>query len=408
MEQNLEKYAELILKKGINIVSGEPLLILAPIESIDFVRRLVRHANQMGVTDIDYILIDHELVKSQLLALTPEEIRNCALFDRSKMDICAKKGGSVICLKGADPDGMDGVPTDKMVASQKRMLETEAYAREKRKTYEMPWTIVAVATEKWAQKVFPDIDNPVEKLWDVIFKCTLVDQDDPLAAWDEKSEKSMARYQKMNALHLRTLHYTNALGTDLTVTLPEGYRFTGAKEYSPTHKRELLVNIPTEEIFCSPHYLGTSGIVYSTKPLVHQGTVIENFYFRFEKGKVVEYDAEKGREALESIFEVDENAKYLGEVALVDYDSPISNSKILFYTTLFDENASCHLALGSGFPTTIEGGTTMDIDQLQEAGVNHSDAHVDFMIGSEDLTIVGTDEEGREHLIFKDGNFALL
>ena len=202
------------------------------------------------------------------------------------------------------------------------------------------------------------------------------------------------------------MHYTNKLGTDLWVELPTNSIWEGACSKMPNKERYLLVNIPTEEIFTSPHYKGTNGIVYSSKPLVYGGNVIDQFYIEFKEGKVINYHAEKGEEILKNIIELDENSKYLGEIALVEYDSPISNSKVLFYTTLYDENASCHLALGDGFPLTIEGGAHLNKEELLKRGINQSDIHVDFMIGTADLQITGIDEKGKEHLVFTNGNFA--
>lgn len=407
MEKELKKYAELLLKKGVNIKPNQPLLIIGPMESIEFTRLLTEIAYQMGVVDIDYIFEDKMLEKITLLRLSEENIMKSILFDRSKIEECCKKNGAVIFLEGSSPDAYEGVPTSKMEAARKIMRISQPTAKEKRSKYEMPWLIAAVATPKWAKTVFPDEEDSLNKLWDAIFKCCLVYENDPISAWDKKISVAEKQKDILNKLHLTELHYENNLGTDLTVTLPEQSIWEGAASYMPKENRQIVVNIPTEEIFTSPDYHGTNGIVYASKPLVYQGNLIDKFNITFKDGKAVEVHAEQGEDLLKSIINNDPQASYLGELALVEYDSPISNSNVLFYTTLYDENAACHIALGDGFPLTIENGETMSKEELMKLGINKSDIHVDFMIGTKDLKITGKDKEGKEYTIFEDGNFKI-
>lgn len=402
--KQLETYAELILKKGINIKPNQPLLVIAPIEAIDFVRILARKAYEFGVNDLDFIWEDPILQHDQLVAYDPDQIENSPFFDRTKLEEFGNKKGAVIFLEGPDPDAFQDIPSIKLEASRKASIQTQPTARKKRLTYEFPWVIVAVATTAWAEKLFPKEKNGKEKLWNLIFDCCLINEKDPLAAWNKKNKESEQQKERLNQLHLKTLHYTNSLGTDLTIELNPDTLWEGALSLTPDG-RELLVNIPTEEIFTTPNYQKTNGIVFSSKPLVYEGNIIDEFSLTFENGKVVEVKAKKGEEILKSILKTDQQACYLGEAALVPYDSPISNSKVLFYTTLYDENAACHLALGDGFPTTIPGGDKLTKEELLKRGINQSDVHVDFMIGTKDLKIVGTDFDGVEHLIFEDGNF---
>lgn len=404
MQEKLEKYAELILKKGVNIQKDQPLLIIAPIESIPFVRILAKRAYELQVRDIDFCWEDPVLEHDQLCVYDEQEILRSRLFQRDQLEECCKKGGAVIFLEGPDPDALKDIQSSKIAAATKARLLSQPTARKKRSTYEFPWVIAAVVTENWAEKLFPEESDRSTKLWNLIFDCCLIHEDDPLVAWDQKAKRTEQQKEWLNQLHLKTIHYQNSLGTDLTVTLNEDSIWEGALSQTP-NGRELLVNIPSEEVFTSPNYHETSGIVFSSKPLVYEGNIIDQFSLKFEKGKVVEVHAKEGEEILKGILATDPQASFLGEVALVEYDSPISNSQILFYTTLFDENAACHLALGSGFPTTIQGGEKLKKEELLKRGVNESDVHVDFMIGTKDLKITGTDFDGVEHCIFENGNF---
>jgi aminopeptidase len=248
-------------------------------------------------------------------------------------------------------------------------------------------------------------EEAMEALWNAIYHVTYVDTEDPIATWDKHRQSFEERVKILNEMKIKTLHYTNDLGTDLYVSMNKGYLFAGGGSYT-TDGVYSFPNMPTEEIFSSPDYLKTEGIVYASMPLNYNGSLVEDFYIRFKDGRAVEYDAKSGRDTLASIIESDEGAHYLGEVALVPYDSPIRETGILFYNTLFDENAACHLALGKGFPECIEGGYDMNFDQLKEKGVNNSVTHVDFMIGTKDLSITAITEDGEEKPIFINGCFA--
>jgi aminopeptidase len=269
------------------------------------------------------------------------------------------------------------------------------------------WCIVGAPSLKWANKVFPDMsdEEAMEALWNAIYHVTYVDTEDPIATWDKHRQSFEERVKILNEMKIKTLHYTNDLGTDLYVSMNKGYLFAGGGSYT-TDGVYSFPNMPTEEIFSSPDYLKTEGIVYASMPLNYNGSLVEDFYIRFKDGRAVEYDAKSGRDTLASIIESDEGAHYLGEVALVPYDSPIRETGILFYNTLFDENAACHLALGKGFSECIEGGYDMNFDQLKEKGVNNSVTHVDFMIGTKDLSITAITEDGEEKPIFINGCFA--
>ena len=403
----MNKYAELILKKGIQIQVNEPLLIVSSVEKIEFVRILTQTAYNMGIKKIDYLLEDDILKYKAYQNLSEEEISESPLFDKSKLKKCSDEGGCVIFLEGEDPDLMNDISPNKIATARKVGVKSQGDAKLKRSKYIMPWVIVAVPTKSWAEKVFPKASDPIAKLWEAIFKCCYIYEEDPLKTWEQKKERDAKRSAYLTQLKLKKLHYKNSLGTDFQIELNQGTIWEAASTWSPSKKRDLLVNIPTEEIFTSPNYKTANGIVYSSKPLIYNGNTIENFYLVFKDGKVVEYQAKKGEEILKSILETDDGSSYLGEIALVEYQSPIAQSEILFYTTLFDENASCHLALGDSFPLCIEGGAELDKQALLDRGMNQSETHVDFMIGTKDLSIVGEDANGKKYQIFENGNFVL-
>lgn len=405
MKDNFEKYAELLLFKGLNIKRSQPLVITSPIECIDFVRVVAKKAYEYGINDIYFDWSDSYLKRYQLMNLDMEDLESSPFWNKKIYDEYALKDGAFLMLSAEESDIFEGVDSEKIARTSYINRTSRPVYREKQGKYEVPWCIAMVSTDVSAKKVFPDLQNAKERLWEEIFKACLIDKKEPLKEWDKKIANSKSNVKKLNDLHLKKLHYTNSLGTDLYIELGEGHIWCGADEKMPDGT-PLLVNIPTEEIFTSPLRDKTEGIVYASKPLVYGGTLIDNFWIRFENGKVVDFDAEEGKEVLDSMINLDEGSCMLGEAALVEYDSPISNSGILFYNTLFDENAACHLALGNGFPSCYKDGVSMSSEELLEVGVNVSNEHTDFMIGTKDLKIVGTTIDDEEVTIFENGNFA--
>lgn len=406
MEDKFYKYACLLLDKGLNISKGQPLVITAPIESIEFIRVLSKCCLDRGVTDIYYDFFDDELKHQQLLYLSNDEISNSLFFNKKVYDLYSKKDGAFLMLVGEDPDIMSDVDSSKLDFSARISRTSRPLYKKRQATNDVAWCIASVSTYGWAKKVFCDSKDCVNRLWDLIFSICLIDSEDPIKEWDKKLSLSSWRCDLLNGLNVKTLHYTNSLGTDLYVGLSRGTKWCGAGEVMP-NGRMIVANIPTEEIFTSPNRLETNGIVYSSKPLVYNGFIIEDFWIKFEHGKVVDFDATRGKDILESIINGDDTSCYLGECALVPYDSPISNSGVIFYTTLFDENASCHLALGTGFPNTLDGTSGKSRNELISMGLNVSDVHVDFMIGTSDLRIEAVTYDGESVLIFNDGNFCI-
>ncbi len=277
-------------------------------------------------------------------------------------------------------------------------------------TNEVAWCIAAVPTKSWATKVFPDLSptQAMNKMWEMIYEACYVKEDnDPVQVWKEHIELLEARAKKLNEYQFKTLVYKNSLGTDLSIDLVKNHVWVAARSVQSRNGLYFVPNIPTQEIFTMPSKDGVNGVVFSSKPLSHNGIIINNFYLRFENGKVVEYHAEEGEEVLKQVIEFDEGASHLGEVALIPYDSPISNQGIVYQETLFDENASCHLALGQSFLENIVDGEKLGEDEVFNLGGNKSFMHVDFMIGTEDLEIDGIKEDGEVVKVFSKGNFAI-
>ena len=401
-----EIYADILLEDCLKIKKDEPLFIDAPIECYEFLRILVDKAYKLGVKDINLSVSDAYLKHSELQNLSLENLKQSGHWSGKVMDEYAKKNAAFLILKTEYPGLMSDIDPNILAELQLKITKESATFDEKRGKNELSWAIAAVATQDWADKVFPNEENNLTKLWQTIFDICLIKQEKPHQALKDKIAKSKKRAEKLNNLHLKTLKYQNSLGTDFTIDLPENYLFHNA-ELKLQDQRVVYVNIPSEEIYTSPSKFSAQGIVYASKPLIYNGQLIEDFYLEFKDGKVVDYHAKKGQKALENIINFDENSCYLGEVALVDMNSKIAATNLLFYTTLFDENASCHLALGQAFSDCILNGENMPLEKLESCGLNQSKAHVDFMIGTKDLKIIGIDYQGREIDIFKDGNCVL-
>lgn len=406
MKENFKKYAKLLLKRCLCLNYKRPLLVTAPIKAIEFMEVLTHEAYELGITDIYYDWYDDNLKHEQLIHLNAEELVKSPFWNKVIYDEYAKKDAAFLMLCSDDIDLMSDVPEEKITLTSRHNRNSRPLFRERQKIDEVPWCIALVPTLGYAKKVFPESLDPVSDMWDAIFKCCLIYDENPIESWDVKIKRNQSRCDLLNKYQFQFLHYTNSLGTDLTIELPKNHIWSGAGKENKDGL-PLIVNMPSEEVFTSPKYDGVNGVVYSARPLVYSGALINNFSFRFENGKVIEVKAESGQEILENMIKTDEGASYLGEVALVDYDSPISNTNIVFYETLYDENASCHLALGDSFPSCLGNGEEMTKEDLKSNGLNQSIVHTDFMVGTADLKIVGTTFNGEELIIFENGNFIL-
>lgn len=406
LEKQLDAYAEMLIKVGIQIKKNQPLVIRAPIEGRDVAVLAAKHAYLNGASDVHIIWSDDELTLMRYEYAPQEVLNNVPKYQKEMFRYYLDKGAGFLSFTGTDPDLLKAVdPKVLQAATMNRSKALEFYS-EAMMSDQNPWTVAGVATKSWAKKVYPELheDEAVEKLWEAIFDTSRV-TDDSVKTWEEHMNRVNSLAKKMTDYKFTSLHYRNSLGTDLVVELPKNHLWAGGGSETP-EGAPFVANIPTEEVFTLPHAEGVNGTVYATMPLAYNGNVIDKFYLRFENGSVVDYGAETGLDTLKHLLETDKGSKRLGEVALVPYDSPISNRNQLFYNTLFDENASCHLALGRAYPTCLKGTEAHSKDELKKLGVNDSLVHVDFMVGSKDMSIVGKTEEGQEIIIFKDGNWA--
>lgn len=408
LKDKLIKYAKLVVKAGLNVQKDQIVVIDAPVESVEFVRLITKEAYEVGAKEVVVKYNDEVVSRYKYEYLDKEEFKEVPKWFSEFRNNYAAKNAAFLTIHSNDPEGFKGIDPEKLALWSKNVSLACKPFYDSLDLGENTWCIIASSSLKWANKVYPDMSDSeaVEALWNAIFKAVKIDCDDPVARWNEDQINFEKRVNYLNALNLEKLHYTNSLGTDLTVELNDGYLFAGGGSFTKNGVY-FFANMPTEEIFTSPYYKGTNGVVYSSLPLNYNGNLIDEFKLVFKDGRIVDYDAKVGKDVLEQMISIDEGSRYLGEIALVPYDSPISNMKTLFYNTLFDENASCHLAIGKGFSECIKDGLTMDKEELLAKGINDSLTHVDFMIGTSDLKIVGTTKDNQEVMIFEQGNFVI-
>jgi len=392
------KYIDLLLNRCIK-KDSKILFLVYNKEISSFIEKLKNKAYDYGIEEI-YEEIEnpyelHDILKN----ISLYEIDNHAYFDKSIWDEYAKRDASFMMFETEVPGLMDDIEPEKLSRMSLVKQKTKPYYREMQNKCKLSWCIAAYPGESWALDIYKD-DNSYDELRDAIYKMCMVDTDNPIDNWDKHIKRNYKIVDYLNNLGIDKLHYTNSIGTDLTLYLPDGYMFESALD------NDIMVNMPSYEVFASPIYNKTEGIVYSSLPLMYQGGIVEEFYLKFENGKVVEIGASKGKDILDGIVNSDSNSCYLGECALVEKDSPIAKMKTVFKTTLIDENASCHLALGAGFNECLKDGLTISDDELLVHGINVSKTHVDFMIGTDDLDIVATLKDGSEVKIFDNGKYA--
>lgn len=405
-QQNLKKYAELAVKVGVNIQQGQTLVVNASLDAAEFVRLVVKKAYETGAKHVQVDWNDDIVTRTRFELAPQEAFEEFPEWRAKGLETLAENGAAFMSIVSSSPDLLKGIDSKKISASSKAAGTALSAYRNYMQADKVSWTVIAVPSEKWAAKVFPDAgDQAVEKLWDAIFKATRTDLEDPVAAWKEHDQSLHSKVEFLNGKKYKKLHY-RAKGTDLTIDLPEKHLWIGAGSVNEKGD-DFMANMPTEEVFTVPAKEGVNGVVASTKPLSYGGNLIDNFSISFEKGRITEVKAEEGEEILKELVATDEGSHYLGEVALVPHDSPISMSNVLFYNTLFDENASNHLAIGNAYAFCIEGGKKMSREELLENGVNSSITHVDFMIGSAEMDIDGILEDGTSEPLFRKGTWAI-
>lgn len=390
------KYARFLIQGCLHLQEGDKLFVIGYNLIEDFIKLIKEEAQKLGVKDVKTLINDPFKQKELYLTKSYEEIIHNPLMDRTMYNAMAKEGYAFLSLSSTLPGFYEDVDSELLSKVSQYQMKSIATYKDYQLKGLIKWNISAVPNKIWAKSILGTDDE--DKLWDLIFDICLIREDDPVLAWKEKMDKLKRRAEYLNNLHIDYLIYHNSLGTNVRIGLPKNYLFQSADE-------GVIVNMPTEEVFTSPDKLKINGRVYSSKPLLHNGNMIEDFWLEFQDGRIVDYDALKGKEILKGIMDTDEGAHYLGEVALVDYNSPISLTNVLFKNTLYDENASSHLAIGQSFAECIKGGLSMSKEELIFHGLNMSHEHVDFFIGTKDLEIKAILKNGEETIIMKDGNF---
>ena len=402
----MQKYARLIAQKGVNVQKNQEVIIRAGLDQPEFVKMVAEECYRKGAKKVTVEWNYQPLTKVNYRYRSLKSLSTMDEWQVEKLRHQVDALPAVIHIESEDPDGLKGVDQSKVSKAQRAIYPIVKPLHDQMDN-KYQWCIAAVPGEAWAKKVFPNerVGKAVEKLWNAILYTSRADGNDPVQAWNEHNADLKARYDYLNSLGIESLHYTSSNGTNFTVGLIPDALFLGGSEFT-LGGVEFNPNIPSEEVFTSPMKGKAEGIVYATRPLSYRGELIENFSVRFENGKAVEVHAEKGEELLKQMISMDENAAYLGECALVPYDSPIRNSEITFLNTLFDENACCHLALGRGFENCIKDYDKYTLEECRQKGINDSIIHVDFMIGSQDLNVTAHTREGEDIAIFRNGNWA--
>ena len=399
------EYAELVIKSGLNLQPGQRLSITCPVVNADFARLCAAAAYEAGCKEVLVRWRDDALTRMKYLRADDAVFDKVHSWEVDYCDILSEEGAAFLTIHSEDPESLRGVDPDRLRRSQISSGRALRTFRERLSTFQCPWCVCAVPSLAWAAAVFPELSvwEAEERLWKEILAACRVDGGNAVQNWRNHADEIRRHVRMMNEYNFKLLKYKNAAGTDVTVELPEGHFWGGGEERSAAGFT-FSPNLPTEEVFTLPHRTGVNGTLVATRPLSLNGTVIEGFRFTVKDGKIVEVHADKGEKILRDAISVDEGASYFGEVALVPYDSPISQSGVLFLNTLFDENASCHFAFGRAYPC-IAGAEKMSEEELKARGVNMSITHVDFMIGSADLEITGVTQDGREVPVFRNGNF---
>jgi aminopeptidase len=404
--QKLDRLAQVAVRTGVNLQKGQDLIITAPMIALPLVRRIVVHAYQAGAGLVMPFLTDDEITLARYENASDQSFDRAADWFFAGMGQAFQDGAARMAITGDDPMLL----SEQDPAKVARVSKANSIAAKPAMTpivgFEVNWNIVAYPGEAWAARVFPDlpVDEAQGKLMDAIYTASRIDGDDPVANWDAHSAELQKRVDWLNAQKFDALHYTGP-GTDLQLGLAEGHIWKGGA--SPALNGVVCQpNIPTEEVFTCPHAYKVDGTVSATKPLAHQGNVITDIAVRFEAGKIVEATASQGQEQLRALLATDDGASRIGEVALVPHSSPISQSGVLFFNTLFDENASCHIALGQSYADTIEGGSTLSPEELQQKGGNQSLIHVDWMMGSDAVDIDGVSVTGERVPVMRAGEWA--
>ncbi|HEA6107176.1 TPA: aminopeptidase [Staphylococcus aureus] len=408
-KEKLQQYAELLVKVGMNVQPKQPVFIRSSVETLELTHLIVEEAYHCSASDVRVVYSDPTLKR---LKFENESVEHFANHEIKSYDVEArmdyvKRGAANLALISEDPDLMDGIDSQKLQAFQQQNARAFKGYMESVQKNQFPWVVAAFPSKAWAKRVYPElsVEEAYIKFIDEVFDIVRIDGNDPVENWRQHIANLSVYAQKLQQKNYHALHYVSE-GTDLTVGLAKNHIWEDATSYVNGKEQAFIANIPTEEVFTAPDRNRVDGYVTNKLPLSYNGTIIDQFKLMFKDGEIIDFSAEKGEAVLKDLINTDEGSRRLGEVALVPDDSPISNRNTIFYNTLFDENAACHLAIGSAYAFNIQGGTEMTVEEKIASGLNDSNVHVDFMIGSSDLTIYGIFEDGSKELVFENGNWA--
>ena len=402
----LLRYAELAVKIGVNIQENQYLYVSCSTDNLKLAEIITKIAYENGAKQVFVDLSDDRLVRTRYEKAPKDSFDFFPPWKIQEREWLAEQGAAFLSIVSQNPDLLKDIEHEKIMSFQKASGKALANYYKMLQANKFSWTVMAAPSKQWAAKVFPHLpeDQQVDALWEAIFAATRIDEEHPVSAWEAHAQQLQNKANYLNGKQYKSLHYT-APGTDLTIALPENHIWSGGSSIN-TQGQTFMANMPTEEVFTAPLKTGVNGYVSNTKPLSYGGNIIDQFKLTFKDGRIVDSQAEQGQEILASLIATDEGAHYLGEIALVPHQSPISQSGLLFYNTLFDENASNHLALGNAYAFCIEGGKEMSKEELLKHGLNQSLTHVDFMIGSANMDIDGITADGQIEPIFRHGNWA--
>lgn len=404
--ESLKKYAELAVDIGVAVKPGDTVYVQISVDQAQMARLIVEAAYQRGAAEVQVQWFDDVLKRLDMAYMANERLFNIPAFVKGQFDYWVDHQAKRITVVSSDPDNLAGIDSNRIAKYQEAFAKAYKRLMEAISSMSISWTIIGAASPRWAQKVFPDAATPeeaTELLWEAIFKTTRIDQPDPEAAWKAHDQKLREKAAWLNNEQFDQLHYM-APGTDLVVGLPKNHIWEGAGAFNPPGE-EFMANMPTEEVFTAPDFRRIDGTVVSTKPLSYGGNILEDMHFTFKDGQIVEAHAKQGDDVLQNLLKTP-GARSLGEVSLVPDPSPISQSGLIFFNTLFDENASDHMALGQAYPFSVKDGVAMTNEQRAAVGLNQSPTHVDFMMGSAAMNIDGIKPDGTIIPIFRNGDWA--
>ena len=404
--ESLKKYAELAVDIGVAVKPGDTVYVQISVDQAQLARLIVAAAYQRGAAEVQVQWFDDVLKRLDMAHMADERLFNIPAFVKGQFDYWVDHQAKRITVVSSDPDNLAGIDSNRIAKYQEAFAKAYKRLMEAISSMSISWTIIGAASPRWAQKVFPDAATPeeaTELLWEAIFKTTRIDQPDPEAAWKAHDQKLREKAAWLNNEQFDQLHYM-APGTDLVVGLPKNHIWEGAGAFN-SRGEEFMANMPTEEVFTAPDFRRIDGTVVSTKPLSYGGNILEDMHFTFKDGQIVEAHAKQGDDVLQNLLKTP-GARSLGEVSLVPDPSPISQSGLIFFNTLFDENASDHMALGQAYPFSVKDGVAMTNEQRAAVGLNQSPTHVDFMMGSAAMNIDGIKPDGTIIPIFRNGDWA--